>query len=254
VAGVVDRADGRVVLAPNIGWRDVRLQDLVVAAFDHVAPVTVANEADLGMLAECGRGAAVGRRNVVYISGEAGVGGGVLVDGVPLRGATGYAGELGHIPVNPDGGRCRCGASGCWETEIGEAAVLRRAGVRRARQGRRSVEALLASAAQSDDRALAAMRETGRWIGVGLAGLVNLLNPEIVVLGGFFAEAFEHLRPSLLAELEARALAATRSGVTIVPAALGIDAALIGAAELGFESVLSDPVRGPMPSMPRAAR
>jgi predicted NBD/HSP70 family sugar kinase len=244
VAGVVDRTDGRVVVAPNIGWSDVPLRTLVADAFQGRVPVAVANEADLGMLAECGRGAAVGRRDVVYISGEVGVGGGVLVDGVPLRGASGFAGELGHIPVRPDGVRCRCGARGCWETEIGEAAVLRRASGQRARRGRRAVEALLARATDRDDAALAALRETGEWIGVGLSGLVNLLNPELIVLGGFFAEAFEHLQPGLVAELDARALAATRARVSIVPAALGIDAALIGAAELGFEAVLADPVSG----------
>ena len=241
VAGVVDPVAGRVVVAPNIGWRDVPLRDLVSEAVEHRWPVGIANEADLGMLAECERGAAVGRRHVVYISGEAGVGGGVLVDGVPLRGIAGFAGELGHIPVHPDGGRCRCGAQGCWETEVGEAAVLRRSGSRRS-GGRRALDAVLTRAADGDAVALDALHETGRWLGVGLAGLVNLLNPELVVLGGFFAEAFEHLQPAVLDELDARALSATRGAVTVVPAALGIDAALIGAAELGFETVLADPV------------
>jgi len=245
VAGVVDRSTGNVLVAPNIGWRDVPLQQLVAQAFDGKWAVAVANEADLGMLAECGRGAAVGRRDVVYISGEAGVGGGVLIGGVPLAGTAGFAGELGHIPVNPDGGPCRCGARGCWETEVGEVAVLRRLGRQHARRGRRSVESLLRRADEGDPAALGAMRGTGRWIGIGLAGLVNLLNPELVVLGGFFAEAFQHLHPAILVELDARALAATRAAVTVVPAALGIDAALIGAAELGFEAVLADPIRTP---------
>ena len=242
VAGVVDRVDGRVVVAPNIGWTDVPFRSLVVRAFGGAAPVAVANDADLGMLAESERGAAVGRRHVVYIAGEVGVGGGVLVDGVPLRGVAGFAGELGHLPVNPDGARCRCGAFGCWETEVGEAAILRRVGGRRARVGRRAVESLLARAADGDEAVLDALHETGRWLGVGVAGLVNLFNPELVVLGGIFAEAFEQLQPTVVSELERRALAATRSRVSVVPAALGIDAPLIGAAELGFGAVLADPV------------
>lgn len=242
VAGVVERAAGRVVVAPNIGWADVPLRELVVAAIDDRWPVEIANEADLGMLAECGRGAAIGRRDVVYISGEAGVGGGVLVDGNLLRGATGFAGELGHIPVNPKGARCRCGARGCWETEVGEAAVLRRAGRRRSGRGGRAIELLLQRANDGDALARAALRETGQWLGVGIAGLVNLLNPELVVLGGYFAAGFSHLQPTLETELDRRALTATRSSVAVVPAALGIDAALIGAAELGFGAVLADPV------------
>jgi predicted NBD/HSP70 family sugar kinase len=241
VAGVVARAAGRVLVAPNLGWRDVALGETVASAFGRRWPVAVANEADLGMLAEWGRGAAVGREHVVYISGEAGVGGGVLVAGVPLRGAAGFAGELGHLPVNPDGARCRCGARGCWETEIGEAAILRRAGQRRPRKGR-ATDALLDRARRGDPTARAALEVTGRWLGTGIAGLVNIFDPELIVLGGFFAQAFDHFDDAIVDELETRSLTGTRPVVDVVSAALGIDATLIGAAELGFEPILDDPL------------
>ncbi len=241
VAGVVQRSSGRVVVAPNLGWSDVPLGALVADVLEGCLPVAVANEADLGLLAECRRGAAVGAADVVYVSAEAGVGGGVLVGGQPVHGAGGYAGELGHLPVHPDGEACRCGARGCWETEIGEAALLRRAG-RSPSSGRRGVAWLETRARVGDELALGAFAETGRWVGTGLAGLVNLLNPEVAVLGGYLASAFDLVAPAALAELSARALAVSRDGVRVVPARLGGDAALVGAAELAAERVLADPL------------
>src|SRR5690606_8340626 len=109
-------------------WRDVPLGERLSAALSLDVPVELANEADLGALAEHRRGAAMGADAVLYVTGEVGVGGNVLVNGQPLSGAAGYAGEIGHLFVNPDGRRCGCGAIGCWETEIGERAMLARAG------------------------------------------------------------------------------------------------------------------------------
>ena len=128
MVGVVRLSDGLVRLAPNLGWQEVPLGELLAQRLKLGLPVMVANEADLGALAEHRRGAAVGIDDVLYLSGEVGVGGGLIVDGQPLIGAAGYAGEVGHMPVNPDGATCRCGSVGCWETEVGERALLRRAG------------------------------------------------------------------------------------------------------------------------------
>jgi hypothetical protein len=113
VAGVVRRSDGFVSMAPNLGWKDAPLGERLALALAVPAPISVSNEADLGVLAEHRRGAARGTDDVLYISGEVGVGGGLLVDGRPLSGAAGYGGEIGHIPVNPGGTACRCGSVGC---------------------------------------------------------------------------------------------------------------------------------------------
>ena len=129
VVGVVRRGDGFVTLAPNLGWRGVALGAEIAAALGTNATVSVANDADLGALAEFRRGSAVGERNMIYISGEFGVGGGIVVDGRPLTGAAGFGGEVGHMPLNPSGPECGCGSIGCWETEIGERALLPRAGL-----------------------------------------------------------------------------------------------------------------------------
>jgi predicted NBD/HSP70 family sugar kinase len=242
MAGVVRRTDGVVSMAPNLGWRDEPLGDRLVAALGLGVPVSVANEADLGVLAETLRGAARGADQVLYLSGEVGVGGGILVDGRPLTGVAGYGGEIGHFPVNPNGHRCGCGSIGCWETEVGAAALFRRAG--RPEDGRLAeVEAVLQNARDGDPVALAALEETGRWTGRGLAGWVNVLNPRLVVFGGLFGRLFPFTEPAVLAELDRLALRAPRNLVGIVPAALGEDAPVVGAAEHAFEPFLADPAR-----------
>jgi predicted NBD/HSP70 family sugar kinase len=240
VAGVVRRSDGCVSRAPNLGWTDAPLGVSLARSLGAAAPVSVANEADLGVLAEHRRGAARGVDNVLYVSGEVGVGGGLLVDGRPLAGEAGYGGEIGHLPVNPAGSVCGCGSIGCLETEVGEGALLRHAGHPEA-GGRLAVEAVLREAADGSPVALAALDHVGRWLGLGLAGLVNVLNPRLVVLGGLFGRIHPWIAAILEEELTRRALPAPRALVKVVPASLGLDAPLLGAAELAFEPLLSDP-------------
>ena len=240
VVGTTRRSDGFVSFAPNLGWHDVSLGRRLAAALGVREPIAVANDADLGVLAEHRRGAAIGADHVLLIWGEVGVGGGLIVDGRPMTGAAGYGGEVGHIPVNRNGRPCQCGSVGCWETEIGEGALLLRAG-RSADGGREEVEQVLAEAAAGSPAALTALDDVGRWLGFGIAGLVNVLNPELVVLGGLFGRIYQYAAQAMLTEMEQRALPASRSMVRVVPATLGINAPLLGAAELAFEPLLADP-------------
>jgi len=242
IVGVVRRTDGHVSLAPNLGWQDVGLGLALRQALDTLVPIAVANEADLGALAEVRRGTARGSSNVLFISGEVGVGGGLIVDGRPLTGVAGYGGEIGHIPVNRNGTACRCGSVGCWETEVGEDALLSRAGRRRG-GGRDEVDAVLREAAAGSPQALAALDSVSRWLGFGLAGLVNVLNPEIIVLGGLFGRIHPFISEVLEAELDGLALTAPRQLVRVVPSILKGDAPLLGAAELAFEPFLADPAQ-----------
>ncbi len=240
VVGVVRRSDGLVSLAPNLGWRDVPLGARLARALDTPVPIWVANEADLGALAELRRGAARGADHVLFISGEVGVGGGLIVDGKPLTGVAGYGGEVGHIPVNPNGLPCRCGSTGCWETEVGAGALLRRAG-HPPGGGRSEVDAVLSEAEAGEPVALGALDSVARWLGFGLAGLVNVFNPRLVVLGGLFSRIHRIVAQTLEAELDRLALPAPRVLVRVVPATLGVDAPVLGAAELAFEPLLADP-------------
>jgi predicted NBD/HSP70 family sugar kinase len=250
VVGVVRRSDGMVSLAPNLGWRDEPLGQRLGTVLGVDVPITVANEADLAALAEHRRGIARGVDDIVIVWGSVGVGGGLVVDGEPLTGSAGYSGEIGHIPVNPDGLPCRCGSIGCLETEVGTTALLRRAG-RSPEGGHDAVAAVLAAAETGEPLALAAFAETGRWLGIGLAGVINVLNPELVLLGGGLTASYPFVRATLEAELDRRVLRAARGIVRVVPASLGVDAPLRGAAELAFEPLLSDPAAWlrPRPSM-----
>lgn len=240
VAGVVRRSDGFVRLAPNLGWKDVPLGHRLAAAIRSDAPMVVANEADLGGLAEHRRGAAVGEANVVYVTGEVGVGGSVTVDGQPLIGSAGYAGEIGHMIVNPEGAACACGSNGCWETEIGERAMLVRAG-RPATGGRAAVDELIAAATAGEPAATAGVARMGDWLGIGVASLINVFNPTLVVLGGVLGRIHPLVAPQLEAVLDRRTLPASRELVRVTPGALGGSAPIIGAAELAFEPMLVDP-------------
>jgi predicted NBD/HSP70 family sugar kinase len=240
VVGVVRRTDGFVSMAPNVGWIDVPLGQRLAHALDLPAPLSLANDADLGALAELRRGAARGADNVLFIGGGVGVGGGLIVDGKPLTGMAGYGGEVGHMPVNFNGSPCRCGSIGCWETEIGQDALLMKAGHPR-EGGLAGVELVLRKAEQGSLAELAALEHVGRWLGFGLAGLINVLNPGLIVLGGHFGRIHPFVTKTLAEELDRRTLRASRALVRIVPATLGVDAPLLGGAELAFEPLLGDP-------------
>ncbi|MEM7342001.1 MAG: ROK family transcriptional regulator [Actinomycetota bacterium] len=241
VPGLVAHGPQRVVLAPNLGWSDVDIVELVKGQVPDTS-VLLGNEADLGALAESRRGAAAGRRDVLYLSGEVGVGGGIIADGVLLTGRGGFAGEVGHIPVNPDGRLCGCGAVGCLETEIGEKALLRRAG-RPENGGRPEIDALLRDARAGTPTVVAALEEHARWLAIGLAGLMNVLDVEIVVLGGLHGRVYPHITRTLTAELGRRVLP-TQRDIPVVAAELGDDSALIGASELMWDSVLAELAAG----------
>ena len=240
VAGVVRREDGFVHVAPNLQWRDVPLAQLLHDRLGNHLPMRMGNDADLGALAEHARGAGVGVDNMIYVASEVGVGGGIIIDGRLLSGAAGYAGEIGHITVNPGGARCRCGAAGCLEAETGEWALLRHMG-RSGDNEREAVETVLREASVGSPQAVAALETIGTWLGTGLADLVNIFNPNRIVLGGLFARAYPYLADAVRRQLDEHVQPPSRSMVTISSALLGEDSTLLGAVELGFEPLLADP-------------
>ena len=237
VCGVVSAEDGLVRFAPNLGWVDVPLRDLLAERLGTSLPIDLGNDGDLGAVAENLRGVARGVRDLVYVSGEVGIGGGILLDGRPLRGTGGYAGEIGHMCVDPRGRLCRCGRRGCWETEISDQAVLLSTG---APAGSSLADVLQAHAA-GERWTRAGMRRVGRYLGLGVANLVNVFNPELVVFGGavrhIYSATESHVREALETSLRAPS-----EQVRLEVAGLGDDSIAVGAAELGFARLLDDPV------------
>ncbi|NIH81040.1 ROK family transcriptional regulator [Amycolatopsis viridis] len=238
VPGVVRHADGFVHEAPNLHWTDIPLGAWLSRAL-HL-PVRMGNDAELGAVAEHLRGVARGFDDVVYISADVGVGGGVISNGVSMRGAGGHhVGEVGHMVVRPQGRQCYCGSRGCWETEVGERALSRALGLDENSPVGAIVHELRLLAANGG--ALEELAEFTEWLALGLGNVVNLLCPQLVVLGDLFtalpSSLVEHLE-ELVRErsMVSRALAGTR----VATSALGSDAKLLGAAELAFETVLAD--------------
>lgn len=244
VPGAVRESDGLVRFAPNLGWADEPFAELLAKSLD--LPVTTANDADLGARAEHLRGAAVGVDDVAYLSGSVGIGGGFYVGGQPLRGALGFAGEVGHTLVDSDGERCRCGARGCLETKVGENQLLAAAG-RLPGGGPPAVAEVIQAADAGDPRAEAAVNDAARWLGLGLRPVFALFNPQVVVLGGLLSQVWRARRQIVLEGLDAETLTSARDLLDIRASALGDDASLLGAAELAFAPLLADPTRVELP-------
>jgi predicted NBD/HSP70 family sugar kinase len=242
VPGLVDRDGGLLRTAPNLGWREV---DVVAALHREPAlagiPARVGNEANLAALGELWHGAARGQTGFVQVSGEVGVGAGVVLEGSLFQGARGYGGELGHLPVSPGGPPCRCGSSGCLEQVAGQEAILRRAGAA-------SMAQLLDQLAAGRARSLAAVREAGRYLGIGLAAMLNVLDVGTVVLGGSYAAIAPWMLEQVEAELGRRVVSAAWSPVQVLVSELGADAAVHGAAASVLRRVIDDPARHLVPA------
>ncbi|MFF2938540.1 ROK family protein [Streptomyces niveus] len=241
-------AGGTVRQAPNLGWNQVPAEELFAAALAEAGPAAPAlpvrseNEANLAALAELWFGGLGGIRSFLYLSGEIGVGGALVLDGELLRGANGFAGEIGHVVVDADGPLCRCGARGCLEQYAGQSALLRGAGLDE-NAGVPGVAELEALARGGDERAIAAIGEAGRMLGRVLSGAVNLFDPDAVVLGGIYRSLMPWLSPPADGELTDRVVSGLwpyDSGRLRASSSAG-DAAR-GAAALVVRAVLADPV------------
>ncbi|MFK0177653.1 ROK family protein [Streptomyces xanthochromogenes] len=242
-------SQGSVRQAPNLGWNRVGAEDLFGAALGRLRPdspalpVSSDNEANVAALAELWFGAPQERvDHFLYLTGEIGVGGALVVGGELLRGAHGFAGEIGHTVVDPQGPACRCGSQGCLEQYAGQLALLRAAGLDED-AGVPGVAELERRARAGEESALGALAEAGRTLGVVLSGAVNLFDPEAVVLGGIYRTLMPWLAPAADRELTRR----TVSGLwppgsgRLRASSLAGDAAR-GAAARVVRGVLADPL------------
>ncbi len=251
-AGLVERPGGRMKFAPNLAWRELPLQEHLREELG--VPVVVDNDATVAAWGELRFGAGRGYRHMLFVGVGTGIGGGIVADGRLFRGAHGFAAEIGHIVVEPGGPRCGCGNHGCLEQVASGHALVRAARevARRSPEspiGRlagsdpdRATGSVVTSAArQGDPEAIGILAEVGRRLGEGIGGLVNVLDPEVVVVGGGVAEAGELLlgpaRASFADTVEG---AAFRPPVPLVVAELGNDAGAVGAAALALDAVAPD--------------
>jgi predicted NBD/HSP70 family sugar kinase len=236
IPGLVRSGDGMVRLAPHLGWHDEPFAELLAATTG--LTVVAANDAHLGSRAESIFGAGRDIQDLIYLNGGAsGIGGGIVSGAQPLGGTAGYAGELGHTLVNSDGIACHCGASGCLETEVRREHLLELVGLSNADAD----ELEVALAASTDPAVSTEVRRQLDFLSVALRNAINMLNPRLIVLGGFLASLYAADPTHLDALLATQPLAASGESVTVVPAELGSDLLLVGAAELVFEALIADP-------------
>ena len=217
VPGMVDQQTGRVLNAPALGWRDLELRNPLAVATG--LPVQIENSGRACTLALLWleRGEAAHPQNFVYVGVSDGVGVGVVVNGELLRGADHIAGEFAHVPLNLDGPRCLCGATGCWEAYISNLATLSRYfgwnlyklspnQLTKRKNGSFTVPDLIARARGGDGKAMAAIQSTGRFLGLGLATIVNVINPECIYLDGEITAAWDLISKNVTDGLGERAL------------------------------------------------
>jgi predicted NBD/HSP70 family sugar kinase len=232
VPGLV--ADGVVRLAPNLDWRDVPLAAALTERAGRIGvaldeqTLTIDNEANLAALAEL-HASPEPRPSFLYISGEIGVGAGIVLEGRLLRGARGYGGELGHVTIRPDGVPCRCGARGCLEAYANQEVLLRGAGLD-PDDPTEAVTRLVALARAGAHPALMTLEEVGSAIGVAAADVVNLLDLDTVVLGGVYAPLAPWLIEPVTREVTERTITSGWAPVTVRASALGTAATVLGAA------------------------
>ncbi|MBW9205270.1 ROK family protein [Mumia sp. zg.B53] len=236
IPGIVSTEDGRIHYAPNLQWRDVPFGDLLQQRIGGRVPVVIGNDANLGVLAEHTRGVARGMSDVVYLAGDVGVGAGLITRGRGLFGTVGYAGEVGHMRISSDGRRCRCGNRGCWETEIGAVAVADALGT-----PSHDIAHLVSLLEEVRTPSLP-LREVGYKLGVGITNLVNVFDPQAVILGGLLSALYPAVRADVDAELRHGTLDATDRRTEILLPGLGRDSVLVGAGELAFGAMMADPL------------
>ncbi|WP_323959575.1 ROK family protein [Arthrobacter sp. JZ12] len=236
IPGLVNAASGQVRLAPHLGWSDVDVVEPFQRALD--LPTVAANDATLGTQAESIFGAAAGYDHALYLNGSAsGIGGGAIVNGMPLTGASGYAGEFGHMVIRPDGTPCHCGRRGCLETEVNLERLL---GVLNLEQA----DADQLEEALSSDGSLPAAREVRRqtdMLSIALSNLVNAFNPQAIVLGGFLGVLLAAGGNRLAEAVRREPVGGLGSEVRVERAALGSELLLVGAAEAVFAELLAEP-------------
>ncbi len=211
--------------------------NLLAILFDRLKlPVLIENDATAATIGEHWLGASRGIDNVIGVTLGTGVGGGLMIDGKAYRGKDGTAGEVGHICVEPDGHPCGCGSRGCVEQYSSGTAI-----VRMAAEAGIDVDTPLKVydlAEQGDDRAIAVFAEMGRYLGIALAGLVNVLDPDMIVIGGGVSAGWDMFIGHARIEVSKRAFREPAERVNIVRASLGEDAGVLGAARVAFERVV----------------
>ena len=244
--GLVDNQKGKFLLSVVLPWRDVPVVNLLEKATG--LPVIIDNSARCSALAEIWHGKAqyAHVRNLLYVSVSTGLACGVVIDGGLYRGGNNTAGQFGHIPIDVNGPDCRCGQRGCWDLYASDKATLKRYADLRGASSKRvsTMRKLVELVEAGDGAATEAVRETARYLGIGITGLINGLDPEIVIIGGEITKAWGVIESIIVEETKRNLLAPRSHSVAIRPSAFEVRPSLKGALTLIQNSLLSVPHMG----------
>jgi len=221
--GIVDQ-EGNILFAPNMKWREVPLRTMLHDRYQ--LPIIIDNEANAGAQGEQKYGAGKGIRNLVYLSVGYGIGSGMILDKELYKGTSGFSGELGHLSIDFNGKECSCGNLGCWELYASEKALLEEA----SKLGFEGLDELLSAAQEGNADVLKLFDTIGRFLGVGIANIINTLNPDCVMIGNRMSRAEEWIMPSLQQTVQQRALSFHSEQLQILYAELKEHSAVRGAA------------------------
>jgi N-acetylglucosamine repressor len=241
VPGLVDRDAGAVRYAANLGWQDVPLAERLALEFDR--PVLLDRNTNAALLAEEWWGTAADDGPAIFVTLGSGIGAAIRVDGEFVRGASGAPGEFGHIQIVADGPECRCGQRGCLEALASSAAVQRSYQRLAADTREDGISTVVQAARAGDPLALHVLDEAARHLGIGIATIVNLFNPSVVILGGELMEAEDLILARIDAQVRARALKVSSAALRLVSSSFHADAALIGAATTAFDAMFNHAFR-----------
>ena len=244
-AGIIDIAEGEIVSSPNFpGWRNVPIRGIISGRFG--MQVILDNDANAAIFGEQWAGAGIGKRSLIGLTLGTGVGGGIILDGLLWHGSDGMAGEIGHMTIVPDGRRCSCGNRGCLEAYASATAILNRTIESMPSHPENNLleiaqikdpseltsEKIFQAACSGNEPAKEIFRETGVYLGLAIGSLINILNPEIFIIGGGASQAWDFFYPAMMEEIGNRALKEPAERISVVPTKLGNDAGLIGACGL----------------------
>lgn len=245
--GLVDVHEGELCYAPSLHWHNISLRRQWSKRFG--LPVLIENNANAAALGEYYFGIGQDVPNFLYIGAGATMGGGIVINGELFRGRGGFAGEMGHMMLDPNGLPCSCGRQGCWETMVGPQQVVEQ-------YRRRSPHATQVLQADSDESlfvqvihaavagdlaALAVMQEMGHYLGIGIANLVNIFNPQLVVLGGYYSLAHETVIPVIKERIKQHSLFPMRTALSVLPSQRGVDDSILGAVALVLDDRMHVP-------------
>jgi glucokinase-like ROK family protein len=251
--GVVDIHQGKLVFAPNLGWRNLPIQKILSEQFN--TQVFIENEANCAALGEYRYGVAREITDFIYLSAGVGLGGGIMMNGELFRGSQGYAGEIGHTVIYQGGNLCGCGRRGCWETYVGSDAVFKKVkeiiisgkpsiinSMVSGDLNKLAFDHVVEAAIRNDEVAIIALQEVARHLGVGITNLVNILNPSMIVLGGELSRIGDWIISDISETVRSQAITDMVDSLPIKTSQLGADACLKGAVSLVLDEIIRNPI------------